>query len=642
MTDETPPPDASPPPSPDADPPRSKHRFVAALTDRPWLARLGRAAGPLLILTVGLGLGSWLGSGAPENGSDGAAAPAEEATTMWTCSMHPQIRMDKPGQCPICGMDLVPLDAGDAGDEPAGRVTLSPRAQALAQVATTPVVRTEPRMEVRLLGRVEYDESRLRTVTPWTAGRIDELKVRVTGTRIRRGQAVAKLYSPEIYAAMRDLVLARRQAKALESGLHGSGSLASAALESSRQRLRLLGVPDEQIQTVERTGDAPSHFDVHSPFAGTVLERLVEEGEYVTAGTPLYNIADLSRVWIQIDAYESDLPHLRIGQEVEVEVRSLPDEVLAGKIAFIDPVVDPRERTTRVRVEVPNRDGRLRPGMFAESVIEVGAGEQHSQLVIPASAPLFTGRRSVVYVEVPDRAAPTFEIREVRLGPRAGPVYPVLDGLSEHERVVTHGAFVLDADLQLAGGPSMMTRPDDRAATETGIPVPPEFLSTIQPVFEHYLAAQQSLAADDAKGAREALGALSTALAELDPPGPRRAREAWRAVVSTMSGHAQHAAKSEEIGAIRIAFEHVSMQAEAILQSFGNPLETPVHVAFCPMAFDSKGARWVQSEEQVKNPYYGAAMLRCGEVKATVVPGESMATVSSPPPPGGAAPTHHH
>ncbi|MCA9693246.1 MAG: efflux RND transporter periplasmic adaptor subunit, partial [Myxococcales bacterium] len=557
-------------------------------------------------------------------------------------SMHPQIRMAQPGRCPICGMELIPASDGasDSHDEHGGRVTLSPRAQALARVATEPVRRTQARTEVRLLGRVDHDESRLRTITPWTGGRIDRLLVRVTGTRIGKNQVVARLYSPEIYTATRELALAAAQAKKLAKSPHGGAQLGASTLAAARTRLRLLGVADREIEKIERTGKAPSDIDIRAPFSGTVLERHVEEGQYVAAGTPLYSVADLSEVWVQIDAYESDLPHLHVGQEVELTVEALPGEDFVGKIAFIDPVVDRKQRTARVRVEVKNRDGQLRPGMFASAVIHAGDDGAASQLVIPSSAPLYTGRRSVVYVEVPEAERPTYELREVRLGPKAGPVYPVLAGLNDGERVVVRGAFLLDADLQLSGGRSMMTLGDDRGrGEEPALRVSPAFLETVAPIVLTYLEGQEALAADDLEGARAALGRLADAIPELDPPGRSDARAAWQRAASELGGHARQVATAETIAAARSAFEHVSAAAEALLEQFGNPTGEALRVAYCPMAFDSQGARWIQRDQALANPYYGASMLRCGELRGTLLPGERLSLPAEEAPTAGA---HQH
>lgn len=588
-----------------------------------------RRSWPLALALVAFALGTLIGGEAPPPmpADHGHAAERDQ---IWSCAMHPQIRMQEPGQCPICGMDLVPISDAAGSPAAAAHARLSEHAKALARIRTQTVKRTEPRVEVRLLGHVEYDETRLRTVTPWTAGRIDRLSVRTTGTRIHRGQVVARLYSPEVYAAMRDLVLAAKQHEKLAKGMHGSRELAGSALEAARERLRLLGVPDAQITRVEEKRDAPKHVEVRSSFSGTVLERLVEEGDYVQAGTALFNLADLSHVWIQIDAYESDLPHIRTGQEVLVEVESLPDEPFTGQVAFIDPVVDRSKRTARVRVEVKNRDGQLRPGMFAEAVLVVDPAEKQSRLVIPSSAPLFTGRRSVVYVEVPGTEEPTYEMREVRLGPKAGPVYPVLAGLSEGERVVIEGAFVIDADLQLSGGRSMMTLSDDLERATPKLHVPVELRRTLKPVVGAYVRAQERLAADEVEPAREALAELADAVNAVEPSGPAQTQEVWRRLASELAGHARHASSSTAVGDMRNAFEHVSLQMESLLRGFGNPDDQPLRVAYCPMAFDSQGAAWIQRDGPVANPYYGASMLRCGDFRATVLPGEHLAAAGEP------------
>ncbi|MCB9714020.1 MAG: efflux RND transporter periplasmic adaptor subunit [Myxococcales bacterium] len=604
----------------------------------PWWSRwVTGLAGVVLVLAA-----LWVGMliGPAEEPAETAAEPERQ---IWTCSMHPQIRMPEPGQCPICGMDLIPAAGGSTaeGDEALDRVTLSPRARAMASVRTEPVRRTEPRTDVRLLGQVDYDETRLRMITPWTAGRVERLKVRVTGAKISRGQLVATLYSPEVYAAMRDLIVAAEQAKKLAGGLPGSASLATRTVEATRERLRLLGVPDSLIAEIERDGKAPKNVQLRSPYAGTVLERKVEEGDYVQAGTVLFHIADLSKVWVQIDAYESDLPLLSPGQKVELLVESLPDEVFEGEVAFIDPVIDPAARTAKVRVEVDNADGQLRPGMFAQARIQGRVAGESSHLVIPASAPLFTGRRSVVYVEVPGEPG-TYALREVRLGPRAGPVYPVLAGLAEGERVVVEGAFLVDADLQLRGGRSMMTLPDDDADRVPLLVVPPEMLAALEPVLEPYLDAHASLAADRIDEAREQLGTLATAASEVEAIGPKQTREAWSELASSLSGHARHGATAKDAAAVRVAFEALGNEIATLLERFGNPTAGKLDVAFCPMAFDSKGAQWVQRDEPLANPYYGAAMLRCGEVKATLAPGERLAGGSgvdaAPAGRGG----HHH
>jgi len=423
-----------------------------------------------VVAAVAFGLGGRLlgGPEAPAPSTDAYAHDSEE--TIWTCAMHPQIRQTEPGQCPICGMDLIPVERSAGADEDGvRRVSLSERAKILARVRTADVERLGSEgVRRRLLGRVDYDERSLRTVTAWIGGRIDRLHVSTTGERVKRGQVIATLYSPEVYTAHQDLIQARQQFERLrDTATPSAGRAAEAALDASRDRLRLLGVPDREIRAMERADKPSERVRIRTPFGGTVIERLATQGNYVETGSGLYRVADLSTLWVQLDAYESDLSMLKAGQNVLLRVEALPGEVFKGRVTFVDPVLDPKTRTARVRIEVKNQDRRLRPGMFVEASVQSntdGEAAKQAPLVIPASAALFTGRRSVVYVELPGVEEPTYEARVVTLGSRMGDLYPVLAGLQDGERVVIHGAFALDADLQIQGGDSMMSLTDDNGA----------------------------------------------------------------------------------------------------------------------------------------------------------------------------------
>lgn len=427
---------------------------------RSWArARLGSHLGKLALVALGFAL-AWLLLGRaprdPHVGHEHASHPAAEAS-VWTCSMHPQVRHDEAGSCPICGMDLIPVATPPSESTKPPAVVLSERARTLARIRTTPVTRQgHSGGALRLLGRLEPNETTLRSVTAWTGGRIDRLHVSATGERVRAGQVIATLYSPEVFHAHQDLLVARRQVERLAMSPESSRQAAQAALAAARERLALLGMPDRELARMEKLERPSRAVAIRSPFAGTILERTATEGAYVETGAPLYALANLQTLWVQLDAYESDLAQLEKGQRVLVRVDALPGEDFEGKVAFIDPTLDPQRRTLRVRVEVVNRDGRLRPGMFATARVQARAPSGEEPLVVPASAPLFTGRRALVYVEVERGELVGYEPRNVRLGARLGNFYPVISGLSEGERVVSRGAFVVDADLQIRGGPSMM------------------------------------------------------------------------------------------------------------------------------------------------------------------------------------------
>ena len=553
----------------------------------------------------------------------------DEAQT-WTCSMHPQIQQPEPGQCPICGMDLIPL--GDLGEQEGDRVTLSDRARTLARIETVAVERiATPGVDLRLLGRVEVDESRVRNVSAWIGGRVDKLLVRETGTVVRRGQAIADLYSPEVYAAHQDLLTAKRSVDKLAGGSELARSSAESALAAARERLSLLGVPESEIEAMAGESKPRKSVAIRTGDGGTVMERLVTQGQYVETGAVLYRIADLTRLWVQLDAYEADLPALMEGQSVDIEVEALPGEHFSGTVAFIDPLVDPRRRVTRVRVEVDNRGGKLRPGMFVEAVVRGAAGDEgeaarQKPLMVPASAPLFTGKRSLVYVEVDDGERLAYEPRQVELGPRMGELYPVVAGLAAGERVVVHGAFAIDADLQIRGGASMMSAAADADASASAagdgarIELRGPAREQLAAVLQAYLAMQVALADDEWKQAQAAGSRLRDAAKAVKPEG--QAAETWKPMAAVFERRGDEAAQSKAIEGARGAFLALSIESKALLQIFGNPLEVPVRLAFCPMANADAGAEWIQADETVDNSYFGAAMLRCGEIRATVEPGQ--------------------
>ncbi|MGH1347622.1 MAG: efflux RND transporter periplasmic adaptor subunit [Nannocystales bacterium] len=585
----------------------------------------------LVFTAVGFGLGAGalalFSPGEESKDETHAHGEASDVATTWTCSMHPQIQLAEPGQCPICGMTLIPV-SNDAGDDlalAADRIVLSERARVLSKLTTAKVRRqAHATADLRLLGRIEPNEASLKTVTSWIGGRIDKLRVRETGKRVRKGQVIATLYSPEVFAAHQDLLVAKRQVDRMRDSPETSRWAADAALDAARERLALLGVPDAEVTRMEGQKKPTRAVAIRSPFSGTVIERIATEGVYITTGASLYRIANLNTLWVQLDAYESDLARLSLQQTVQVSVEAVPDEVFEGTVTFIDPILDAKRRTARVRVQLDNRDGRLRPGMFAEATVATKHPEgSPTPLVVPSTAPLFTGRRAVVYVEVETEARLVYEARIVRLGPRLGKFYPVVAGLSEGERVVTRGAFALDADLQIRGGASMMTSADD---SEEGIwdrvvELSDEQRQELAPVVTAYLAVQVALADDDLERAKTSAEVLSDAVVAVKMTRPTEAREAWSESSVALRGHGQHVSKAQTLEDARAGFEPLSEAVIGLMGRFGNPLEGAVHLAHCPMASQNEGALWLQQGTVLDNPYFGASMLDCGEIRKEVGPG---------------------
>ncbi len=472
-----------------------------------------------LIAVFGAGF-AWRGCVSTPSAASNLAPSVPVEAAVWTCSMHPQIRQPRPGKCPLCAMDLI--SAGSAPRDKAGSAELemSPSARKLADVSLAPVERRFAEISVRMLGRVAPDETRVAYITPRVPGRIDRLYVNFVGAPVKKGDRLADLYSPELVSAQQELIQAAGAVRDLEArGLESAIASARANLESTREKLRLWQLTPEQIAEVERGVKPREHVEFYSPLAGVVIERMdTFEGMYVETGMKLFAVADLARVWVTLDAYESDLAWLRYGQSVSFEADAYPGEPFHGTISFIDPVLDRMTRTVRVRVNADNRDGRLKPGMFAHALVVVqttGAGKvvqpglsgkwicpMHPEvvkdgagscdicgmplvraedlgyagqelsvadapLIIPASAPLVTGARAVVYVAIPGKEG-SFEGREVVLGPRAGEWYLVKAGLREGELVVANGAFKIDSSLQIQGRASMMTEPGAMEETVGG------------------------------------------------------------------------------------------------------------------------------------------------------------------------------
>ncbi|SMC22316.1 membrane fusion protein, Cu(I)/Ag(I) efflux system [Desulfacinum hydrothermale DSM 13146] len=721
---------------------------------------LGWKALAVTVMVVALMV--WGGFGQrPQQGTDGAPAmvtPAhaqndngsEKKGQIWTCSMHPQIRLPNPGKCPICGMDLIPATqegtATAGGKAPMRRLVLSETARRIAQVQLSPVERRPVEVTRRLVGKLSYDERRVAHITSWVSGRLDRLYVDFTGTVVEKGRPMVYLYSPELLAAQSELLHAVRAAKDLRrSNLRSLRSTAAQTIVSAKEKLRLWGLTDAQIQEILRRGTPSDHMTILAPMGGTVVRKEGFEGMYVKTGTRIYTIADLSSLWLKLDAYESDLPWIRVGNRVRFEVESYPGEEFAGTVSFIDPFLDEKTRTIKVRVDVPNPEGRLRPGMFVRAELHATLDGDRPPLVIPASAPLITGKRAVVYVAVPDEPG-TYEGREVVLGPRADRYYVVRYGLREGERVVTRGNFKIDSAVQILAKPSMMTPEGGggggmhhhggsepakaKAASRAGVmEVPALFRRQLMPVMQAYGAVREAVEARDWTAARSAYGDLKAALDRVDDglldghpwmvwdelsmllkndvivaldakkEGERRDAfagleghmgrlmaqfaldhqkmveaskplevpetfrkqvagvidaylEAHEALAADKTQEAQEAVngirtvlgrvdmallqgdahmkwmqvledtekalalmeQSKEAATFRKGFAILSEAMAVLAKDFALGTHRPLYRIRCPMAFEGRGATWLQPDDQVRNPYYGPRMLGCGDV----------------------------
>jgi Cu(I)/Ag(I) efflux system membrane fusion protein len=467
---------------------------------RAWLLRIGIALGVVVAVAA---LFAFLGP---------PAADRAEGSDVWTCSMHPQVRLPQPGNCPICGMKLIPLS--QLTDEQV-------RVAHQARIVTEPVTYRALFKEVRTVGKLDFNERRVAHIASRVAGRVDRVFVDFTGIEVKKGHHLVSIYSPQLVVAQTELF---RTLERFQQTPPERQEQDRSFLDATRTKLRLLGILDEQIAEMERSRTEVTHLTIYAPIGGTVIEKNIREGQYVEEGDLLYRIADLDPIWLYMDVYEYDLGWIRYGQPVEVRLEAYPGEVFRGTVVFIDPFLDDKTRTVRVRVNLKNSDRRLKPAMYASAAIRVqlqpdgtprptglegrymcpmhpevvqdepgkcpicempleavprlniqlpaGAkptpaiaqsGESKDRvLAVPVSAVLDTGRRRVVYRKNKDGA---FQLVELVLGPRAESLtdgkltagyYPVISGLSDGDQVVVRGAFLLDSQRQIEGMPSLL------------------------------------------------------------------------------------------------------------------------------------------------------------------------------------------
>ena len=400
-----------------------------------------------LVLLGGIFIGWLFFHSSQKNGMKDVQLTETGINTIWTCAMHPQIRMEHPGKCPICGMELIPLTRADTANIDPDAIHLTMDAMQLANVQTSVVTRQKPVKEVRLYGKVQADERSVQSQTSHLPGRIEKLMVNFTGERVRTGQPLAIVYSPELITAQQELLEAAEM-KQSQPEIYAA----------AKDKLRQWKLTENQIGDIENSGKVKDNFEIVSNTNGVIITRRVNNGDHVDQGTVLFDVTDLSYVWVMFDAYESDLPFLNTGDRLTFTVQALPGINFTGKIAFIDPVIDPVTRVAKVRVEINNKSGRLKPEMFATGIVKADLNQYRDKLVIPRSAVLWTGTRSIVYVKQPDIEEPVFKMREIELGPFLGNSYIVVNGLKEGEELVTQGTFSVDAAAQLEGKPSMMNQ----------------------------------------------------------------------------------------------------------------------------------------------------------------------------------------
>lgn len=552
----------------------------------------------------------------------------ESEKTIWTCSMHPQIRMDKPGDCPICGMDLIPLKNSNAEiDDQA--IEMSESAMKLAEVQTAIVSKGSTSKDIQLYGKIQVDERLQQSQTAHVPGRIEELMINVTGEQVKKGQLIAKIYSPELVTAQKELI----EALSLKDKY-------PSLVEAAREKLRNWKLSDEQINALEKSGKVNSTFDIYANTSGIVVSLKVNKGDYISKGAVLFDVTDLSKVWGVFDAYESDLPWISLNQRVEFTTQSVPGKTFSGKITFIDPIIDPLKRIAGVRIELNNSDRQLKPEMFINGTIHSTLKGSGEQLTIPQSAVLWTGTRSVVYVRIPETEHPSFKLREITLGAAMKDTYVVVDGLAEGEEIVTNGIFSVDAASQLAGKKSMMnpeggdsgagkmpgmdmgtgniTEQASEVMTLESVDTDPAFKEQLTTVYETYLKMKDAFVATDARKVSQEAQKVEKSIKSVKMELLKGdAHMAWMDQLKTLNSAIGAIAKSTDIAKQRVEFARFNLAFYKSLKMFGLENDT-AYYQYCPMANGDKGAYWFSETEEIRNPYFGDEMLSCGETRETI------------------------
>jgi Cu(I)/Ag(I) efflux system membrane fusion protein len=579
-------------------------------------------------------------------------------------------------------MDLIPLENDGYSVEGERQISVSSYAKKLMEIETSYVTREFHEAEVRLVGKVGYDETRWSYISAWVSGRLDRLFVNYTGISVKKGDHMAEIYSPELLTAQEELIAAIKTVHALgKSESNIVSKTTKATVHAAREKLRLLGLHPWQIKKIETEQKRQDHITIYAPASGIVIHKDAQEGMYVKTGTKIYTIADLSSVWVNMDAYESDLNWIRYGGKVEFTTESYPGKIFFGTISFIDPVIDPMTRTAKIRVNVNNKNLELKPGMFVRAVVKskiasdgkvmnadlagkwispmhpeivkekpgtcdvcdiplvsaeslgyVAKEQIKAPLVIPASAAMMTGKRAVVYIEIPNTEKPTYEGREIKLGARVGNFYIVKDGLNEGDRVVTKGAFKLDAELQIQAKPSMMSEGGIKlqlhqhgevkkeAEPMKKIKAPMLFRKQLNVVLNNYFSIQKALAKDAPEDVSKHAKLIRNGLINVDMQLLKgHAHMVWMEHLKNLQPIVDNLLSESTLEKQREAFLMLSDQLLQTILVF-SPNTKTIYKAFCSMAFNNQGAFWLQDSKEIVNPYFGKMMLRCGEINSEIKP----------------------
>lgn len=577
----------------------------------------------LATLVIGIGIG-WLifhqeGS-TKHTEHDHVAMEESNKETIWTCAMHPQIRQNEPGKCPICGMDLTPLEETSSADDPK-LIQLSDYAAKLANVETTKITSgSGENRQITLQGKIEIDERNITKIPAHFHGRIEKLYVNFTGEQVAKGQLLAEVYSPELIVAQEELLQSLKY-KETNPPMY----------KAARNKLKFWKIADSEIERIEQSGEILTNIKIHSHHAGVVLERHVAEGDHVKMGDILFDIVNLNQLWALFDAYEKDLEWIKKGSQISFTVASIPGKTFQSIVSFIDPVINSQTRVAKVRAEVNNASGKLKPEMFAYGTLNIPISGKQQNILVPQSAVLWTGKKSLVYVKQPELDQSTFEYREITIGAEVGEYYIVKSGLNIGDEVVTNGAYTIDAAAQLSGKASMMSPEDVVSVTQVSTEkflegktydfrdqTPAAFREQLDAVIAAYLELKDGLVVGNEKATAKYSTELFNSLQKVNEDLLKEEAKAfWKEKKSFLMQHAKLCKEAPTMDGKRENFIYLSQPLIKLVEAFG-PGTEKLYVDYCPMANNNKGAFWLSETKEIRNPFMAETMLSCGEVKKEI------------------------
>ena len=563
----------------------------------------------IIALVVGL-MGGWLIFGGASDHEESDRHTEElESNQLWTCSMHPQIMKSEPGDCPICGMDLIPAEI-DTDGLAANEIRMTDNAMALANIQTTIVGGDSASQEdgsISLSGKIATNEENNSVQASYFDGRIERLNVNYEGQTVSKGQLLATVYAPNLVAAQQELITT--------SALKESQPTLYKAV---RNKLKNWKLSERQIDAIESSGKTTENFPVYATVSGTVSEVMTAEGDYVKQGQPIVKLSNLNSVWAEFDAYEQQISEVKKGQDILIIPNAYPNQTFEGKISFIDPILSNSKRTVTVRATIQNKEELFKPGMFVTGKIKTTMTSKPDVLHIPASAVMWTGERSLVYVKT-NPNAPVFEMRDITIGNRNGENYEVASGLQQGEEIVSNGAFTVDAAAQLQGKTSMMnqtatTKEDSSIPTEMKLVFPKGFSESFEKVMISYLQMKDAFVAGNSSQVSQFANAAATQLESIET-STLGAMEKTHLKQSLKL--LKEISSTENLEAQRADFVKFNEQLIPIAMNVGGNGEV-LYLQKCPMANNNKGALWLSHEKEIRNPYFGDAMLTCGEIQREI------------------------